>query len=523
VSLQAIRDAAGGEDSRTVAVIDLGSNSWRLVVFSYAAASGLWWKRTDELYETVRIGAGEDASGELSEEAMQRGLETLGVLGRFCRAAGLEPGDVHAIATSAIREAANRDEFLARARECTDRFEIEVLSGEEEARMGYVAAVNSTTLTDGGVLEIGGGSLQLIEVAGRRPGKLTSLELGAVRLTERFLPDDDPAKKGRLRKLREHVTAELQQLDWLHGAGGRLVGIGGAVRNLAAAAQLAATGVDVGVQGYVITRETLKELVAQLAALPVSERGNVPGVKPGRGDIILAAAATIQAVLEFGDFEGIEATESGLREGVFLTRELLAGGEPLLADVRRAGVNNLAVQYESDLPHVGHVADLSLQLFDSLAEKGVFEPTEGERELLWAAAMLHDVGMAVSYDDHHKHSRYLILNAELPGFDPRERALIAQITRYHRKGMPKLGVYAPLARDGDEELLERCAAIVRIAEHLERGRDQAVRKVTVTRNGDYTRLRLVAAGDLTLPRWSLDRYGDSDLFEAAFGHRLVVG
>jgi exopolyphosphatase/guanosine-5'-triphosphate,3'-diphosphate pyrophosphatase len=181
------------------------------------------------------------------------------------------------------------------------------------------------------------------------------------------------------------------------------------------------------------------------------------------------------------------------------------------------------MQYESDLPHATHVAELSTQLFDSLAEQSVFEPTEGERELLWAAAMLHDVGMAVSYDDHHKHSRYLILNAELPGFDPRERALIAQITRYHRKGTPKLGVYAPLAHRGDEELLERCAAIVRIAEHLERGRDQAVRKVSVTRNGALTRLRLVAAGDLTLPRWSLERYGDSDLFEAAFGHRLIVG
>ena len=128
-------------------------------------------------------------------------------------------------------------------------------------------------------------------------------------------------------------------------------------------------------------------------------------------------------------------TEAGLRDGVFLARELLADApEPLFDDVRVAGVRNLAIQYESDLPHVEHVALLSLQMFDSLAAGGLFEPEPGERELLWAAAMLHDVGMTISYDDHHKHSHYLIVSAELPGFDPRERALIAQITRYHRKG-----------------------------------------------------------------------------------------
>jgi len=124
--------------------------------------------------------------------------------------------------------------------------------------------------------------------------------------------------------------------------------------------------------------------------------------------------------------------------------------------------------------HVEHVAKLSLQMFDSLVDGGLFTARSGERELLWAASMLHDVGMTISYDDHHKHSRYLIESAELPGFDPRERALIAQITRYHRKGVPKLGAIEALTRDGDEQLLDRCAVILRLAEHLERGRDQSV-------------------------------------------------
>src|SRR5437588_11881971 len=147
-----------------VAVIDLGSNSWRLVVFTYSPGS--WWNRTDGLYETVRIGAGLGASGELSEEAIQRGLETLTVFARFCRANALSTDRVHAVATSAIREAANREEFV-RGAESKTGLKIRVLSAEDEARYGYVAAVNTSTLVDGVVVELGGGSMQLVEVAER--------------------------------------------------------------------------------------------------------------------------------------------------------------------------------------------------------------------------------------------------------------------------------------------------------------------------------------------------------------------
>jgi len=386
MSWRTTRATAGGAASRTVAVIDLGSNSWRLVVFTFV--SGGWWKRTDELYETVRISAGMGADNRLQENAIDRGLETLSVFARFLRAGELGPADVHAIATSAIREAVNRAEFLARAAACTDGFAIEVISGADEARRGYIAAVNTSTLNDGCVLELGGGSVQLIEVQERRAGAMSSLELGAVRLTERFLASAKPAAKSDLRKLRKHVREQLSALDWLDARGQRVVGIGGAVRNLAAAAQHAGGQPDIGVQGYTITRETLRELVGQLAALPSAERGSLPGIKPGRGDIILAAAATIEAVLEVSDATGIEATEAGLREGVFLARELLAGREPLFPDVREAAVRNLAIQYESDLVHVEHVAELSLGLFDSLSSQGTIQALAGERELLWAASML---------------------------------------------------------------------------------------------------------------------------------------
>ncbi|HET9126322.1 MAG TPA: Ppx/GppA phosphatase family protein [Solirubrobacteraceae bacterium] len=512
-----------------VAIADLGSNSWRLVIFSYG--EGPWWKRTDELYETVRIGAGMAATGSLSEAAMERGLETLDVFSRFCRAGRIPPRDVHVVATSAIRDAENGAAFLRRVRNETG-LEVEILDARDEAYYGYIAAVNSTTLTDGAVLEIGGGSMQLIGVRDRQATEMASFPLGAVRVTELLLGQDPtkPARRKQLARVRQYTRETIGESGpWLTGRstrGDRLVGLGGAVRNLAAAAAIADGVVDLGVQGYVLSAERLSELVTTLAALPATERGTVPGIKPGRGDIILAAALVIETVVQEGGFSGIEVTEAGLREGVFLARTLLEPDDPLIDDVRAAAVENLAVQYEFDLPHVRHVARLALQMFDSLASAGVFTPRAGERELLWAAAMLHDVGMTISYDDHHKHSRYLIESAELPGFDPRERALIAQMTRYHRKGTPKLGAIASLGEPGDEPLLDRCATLLRLAEHLERGRDRSVSEVALRVGGnesDGVVVHLEAGGDLTLPRWSVERYGDDEAFERVFGRRLLIG
>ena len=301
---------------------------------------------------------------------MQRGLETLAVFERFCRANQLAPGDVHPIATSAIRDASNHDEFIARARETTG-MEIEILSAQDEARYGYVAAVNTSTLRDGLVLDLGGGSMQLIDVRERRPGAMSSFPLGAVRLTERFLPGEGPAKKKDLARVREHVREVLAEHVWPTGAGHRLVALGGAARNLAAAAQGDTGAADLGVQGYVITADVLSELVGRIAALPSDERGSIHGVKPGRGDIILAAAVTLETVLELGRFDGLEVTEAGLRDGVFLARTLLGEEEPLFPDVREAAVRNLAIQYESDMAHVEQCRALSLQMPDLPLVSGV--------------------------------------------------------------------------------------------------------------------------------------------------------
>jgi exopolyphosphatase/guanosine-5'-triphosphate,3'-diphosphate pyrophosphatase len=498
---------------RRLAVIDLGSNSFRLVVFTHTDA---WWKRTDEIYEPVRVGEHQETGGPLQPAPMERALETIELFAHFCRATGIKR--VRPLATSAIREASNRKAFVGAARKRSG-LDVQILSREEEARYGYLAVVNSTTLADGVALDIGGGSMQLTRVAGRHSEAAQSWRLGAVVTTERFLSTDRPKPK-HLKALRDHVRGELRSAPWLADAPRRIAGIGGTVRNLAAAVMLEQGLPSYGVQGFCVTRDALDALVERLAALTPAERRRVPGVKPERGDLILAGAVVVQTVLDVGGFDALEVSEAGLREGVFFEELLADRDEPLLPDVRAASVRNLAAQYHPEAAHTEHVARLALEIWDALAAAGVHPGRADERELLWAAALLHDVGTAVDYDDHHKHSRYLILNAGLPGFSPRETALIGQAARYHRKGQPGMREFAPLARKGDEDLLARCAAVLRVTEQLERPRDQAVRHARVVVQDGAVELRLQSMSDATVSRWGAQR--QADIFRRAFGKELTV-
>ena len=501
---------------RRTVVIDMGSNSFRLVAYSYDP--GRWWRRTDEIYDTVRIGAGLLASGRLADDRIETAIEAMEVYAHFCAASGIALEDVRAVATSAIRDAANGAELLARVRELTN-LPARVLSTEEEAYFAYLAAVNSTTLSDGAVLDLGGGSLQLVRVRDRRAVESASWRLGTVRMTERFF--DAKASSAKQRDaLRAHVLDELAPVPWCNRLRGSVVGIGGTVRNLAAAANAAAGLPSIGVQGAVLECEALDGLIKQLASRTVDERAALDGIKPGRAGLILAGAIVISAAMEAIGTDRLEVTQAGLREGVFFSSYLAPAQPPLFDDVRIASVRNLATQYQADLVHCSHVAELAGQLLDSL--DGSVPRARGLDigQLLWAAGMLHDIGVSVDYDDHHKHSRYLILAAGLPGFSQRELALIAQTVRYHRKGAPELGELAPLCRAGDQLLLTRLSALLRLAEHLDRGRDGAVVRARLREQDEQLELELAVNGDPALARWGAER--QSDLFRKAFGRPLTL-
>ena len=271
------------------------------------------------------------------------------------------------------------------------------------------------------------------------------------------------------------MARTLDEFEWWDGGEEpRLAGVGGTIRNLAAAVQKRMELPDLDVQGFVLTRDALEELIEQLAGRPAAKRGSVRGIKPDRGDVILGGALVVAAAMEHGGFDEIEVTEAGLREGVFFERLLEDRDPPLLEDVRRESVTNLAHRFRTDDAHVEHVARLSLQMFDALAEAGLHELGAEERELLWAACMLHDIGVTIDYDDHHRHSQYLIVNSGLPGFSPWELEMIAAVARWHRKGEPDAGALGALERKGDRDRLRVLCGIIRLAEQFERSRDRAM-------------------------------------------------
>src|ERR687896_542770 len=451
-----------------LAVIDMGSNSWRLVVYSYEPGTP-WWSLTDEIREAVRVGEGMGEENMLQPEPMDRALHTAAVFASFSKASGVE--DVRALATSAIRDARNRDDLLSQIRDRTG-LEVRVISGEEEARYGYLAIANSTTLEDGAGIELGGGSLQLTRLAGRRLADSVSLPLGSVRMSERFLPEEKASAK-QMKALRSYVEEELEAIDWWTGE--RLVGIGGTNRNLAAAGQKRMDYPHVDVGGVELTRDALEDLIEELADKPASKRGEVKGIKPDRADVILGGALVVAATMDRGEFDSLEVSEAGLREGVFF-EHVLDGDPPLFDDVRRQSVENLAHRFNTDPDHVAHVGKLSLEIFDGLA-----------------------------------------------GYSPRELVLIGLIARYHRKGEPDASDLADLERKGDKRRLQILCGVIRLAEQLERSRDQSVAAVGIdVRDGKVTLEPQAdgAGGDVSVAIWSARR--NADLLAEAIGKDVEV-
>ena len=237
---------------------------------------------------------------------------------------------------------------------------------------------------------------------------------------------------------------------------------------------------------------------------------------------LLGGALVIAAAMEHGDFTELEVAEAGLREGVFFEHLLADRNPPLLKDVRTASVENLARRFRTDPPHVAHVAKLSLELFDALREAGLHDLGDGDRQLLWAAGLLHDIGMTVDYDDHHRHSHYLIVHAGLAGYSPREVDLVALIARYHRKGTPDPSELGAMRREGDRERLLLLCGLIRLAEQLERSRDQAVASIRAQVGDERLVLEAVArdGADPAVAIWAAGR--GSGLLAEALGRPVQI-
>jgi exopolyphosphatase/guanosine-5'-triphosphate,3'-diphosphate pyrophosphatase len=299
-----------------------------------------------------------------------------------------------------------------------------------------------------------------------------------------------------------------------------MVGVGGTIRTLAAMHQRRTGYALDEIHGYLLTRDGLEELIEVMAELPARERSRLPGLKQDRADITLAGAVVISTALQRLGVEAVEICAQGLREGIFYERFLAPAEPPLIGDVRHQSVLNLVDIYRCERPHAERVTELALTVYDELARLGVQVLEHPERELLWAAGMLHDAGVMVDYNDHHKHGYYLVLNAGLPGFRHRELALVALLVRAHRKALPSPAPLEGVLDADDGDRLMRLAACLRVAEQLERGRAGGIRRLRIQAPDGTLRLAVQAEGDPAVALWSAAL--EAPAFERAFGRRLEL-
>lgn len=496
---------------KRIAIVDLGSNTAKLVALAYEP--GRSWRQLDELRAVVRLSEGLEEGGALRPKPFARGLAALRTFASYARAAGVD--DLVATTTSAVRDAANGAAFVAAARDLG--VELRVLDGEEEARTGALAVANGLGVHDAVTLDLGGGSFQLAELRGRRWWRGASWPLGAVRATERYLRGDPPKAKG-VKTLAEAARAAAEPWFAAGSTPTTLVGVGGTLRNLANAHQKRVGYPLDLLHGYRFPAADLRALATELAAMTTAQRAEVPGLNRDRADIVAAGAIAIAEVVAASGVAEVLVSGQGLREGLFYPFLLPDAPDHLLDDVRAFSVLNLMRQYHDDPAHNGHVRALALALFDGTA------PLHGlgaaERELLGHAAWIHDIGMAVDYYRHEHHGLTLTLGRPLPGFDHREQVLLALLVRYHRKGTPAADGFEQVLAAGDVDRLRLLAGMLRLAEYLERGKAQRVAGVDVELDGDEVRVLARSEGDVHVELEAA--WLRRDLLAGALGKRVAV-
>lgn len=496
------------EQPDLIAAIDIGTNSVHMVIARIVAGGRLEVVTREK--DMVRLGSGVGEMKELSSEAMDRGIAAL----RRCAILAESFGaPVRAVATSAVREARNAAEFEQRARQEAG-IEVDVIPGSEEARLIYLGVLQALPVFDESVvlIDVGGGST---EVLFGRAGKVElarSLKLGSLRLTNKFFPDGAVTNKA-VAKCRKHVRSKIASL--VHESAGleRSVAVvsSGTALTLANMALLRRGGEPpVKLNAETFTVAELSAVVEELVAAPgVEERRALAGLDPGRADIILGGAIVLEQMALALGLERLTVSEYALREGALLDAMQRLGvvGADELADLRRSSVFHLMSLCDDDPDHSVQLARLAISLHDSLGERlGLGLET---RELLEAAALLANVGLFIAHSAHHKHSYYVIRNSEhLMGFTSREVELIAQIARYHRKSAPsdKHPEFAALTVE-DQTLVRNAAALLRAVVGMDRNHDGRVAAVEVAVDPERVVLRLVPADDREL---DLEVYSTGD-------------
>ena len=506
-----------------VAAIDIGSNSVHMVVATIDASGH--FTALDRAKEMVRLGKGTLTTRALSREAIQSGLQALATFKRL--AENHQVQRVLAVATSAIREAKNGGEFIADVGRQLG-IHVDVITGKEEARLIALAVRNALDVGGDTVLlaDVGGGSVEFVLVDRGTVKIQDSLKLGVLRLGERFFAADRP-KREELAAAEEYIERQFAGLckRARSFAPRRLIGTSGTVLNLVAIARQLEGGAPLErLHGSTLRYKDVLRVRNTLVRSDREERQALAGLDRRRVDTIVPGAVLLEYVMRALDIPELTVCEWALREGVLLDFIRRHADEIVesetIPDLRRRSVLHLARRLNFEESHSQQVARLALALFDATAERHALG--RREREWLEFAALLHDVGQHIAHARHHRHSYYLILNGELMGFEPKEIQLIATVARYHRKGGP---------REGDEELealpgglrslVAPLAALLRIADGLDRSHFSVVRELDVTSKSKEVAVSVRTAGhDAELELWAARR--KADLFEAVFDARCTL-
>jgi exopolyphosphatase/guanosine-5'-triphosphate,3'-diphosphate pyrophosphatase len=486
-----------------LAAIDIGSNSVRLLVAE--ALRGNTYRILDEEREPTRLGRSASTTGKLDEESMERTIAALRTFKEI--AGGYQATALRTIATCAVREARNGPEFCRRVREQVG-LEVEVISGEREARLAFASVQNAFDLTGKNVIvaDIGGGSTEVVFATGNLIESIFSTPLGAVRLTEQFGLGEAAATETFVRdvaRMQEEVAACLKKRTARPlFAPHFLVGCGGTFTTLAELMMASKREGDMPVAGYKVSHAEVRHLLDRLLKMPLRSRRGLAGMTPDRADIILAGLSIVDALMKRFRVNTLAIHTRGVRDG--LVREMMdeAVGTGFDDPAHRdEAIERLAAACSGEMEHGRTVAQLAGRIFDQLAEP--LGLPAGDRLLLECAARLQDVGYVINYDQHHKHSYHLIRNSRLPGIRGQDLELIANVARYHRGAHPK-----------------RKHENLRLAGGLDRSRSQQVRDVHVRLDGDRVSFDVVADAEPQVDIWGAERR--TDLFEKVFGLPAVI-
>lgn len=505
-------------ESSRVAAVDVGSNAIRYVV-AEVSESGTY---TEIESERLAVRLGKDVftkERRLSQATLDQGVAALTHVRRRLDDLGIS--HYRAVATSAVRESRNGGAFVERVRrECG--IHLETISGSEEARLVWIAVQSRVDLGDDRwfTMDLGGGSVEVSVVDRRGILWSESHTLGSVRLLQAFEENRVTASGSDYRELLEqyvHVLKVPKAIDEWAPVGA--IATGGNIETLA---DLAGSSRDAdGVAS--ITLEALNDVMTTLASMTYEERVDRLGLRADRADVILPAAVVYERVAELANATEILVPGVGVKEGLVLDlvdelRNTTAHSDRRFEQIRAATVT-LGRRFQFDEAHGHHVAGLSLSLFDQLSD--LHGLGDAERTLLLAGAMLHDIGQFVSYGRHHKHSMYLIQNSELPGLSPRDILMVALLARYHRRADPKPAHpgYAELEPQ-EQDTVRKLAAILRVADALDREHMGKVHAVSARRRKSAVELELESSASLALERWSLRRKGK--LFQRTYGMPVRV-